>query len=357
MTTWKVREGGKKEEIHLPTLDHFSLRKFIELRTVKNIASYLDESVPEQLLEENDLKSSLELPDLTSTNFSCKEELLRSLVKSLAVLLLLFSCACSLFPANILVSKAIEQRMNMPGNHLARSLLYVALLIASAATTGACLLVFAFMYCNLLQKLLGVHSSSIKRSSYIYILWYVFDRIWHVLQPLAQMVCGGTIFYPWFYKCFGARVGCNNYFEDLQLRLPFMLRTGDNIAVEAGAQLVTCCIEQNGNITGRQLVIMSNAVIGPNTHIGLGVHLGEYSEVRALSVVPNGCCLSKNVVWEGNKESVPDTDTEPTLGDEKVASFGWHFVALLAMQLPLIVQASLSLGMFIGLLELLGGVI
>ena len=46
------------------------------------------------------------------------------------------------------------------------------------------------------------------------------------------------------------------------MRLPFMLTTGDNVVVEAGAKLEMVVIKKNGNVTVDELVVGEDTVIG-----------------------------------------------------------------------------------------------
>ena len=58
-------------------------------------------------------------------------------------------------------------------------------------------------------------------------------------RSIAALMFCGTKFHSWFLSAFGCSIGRNNFFEDADVRLPFMLTTGNNVVVEAGAKLET----------------------------------------------------------------------------------------------------------------------
>jgi acetyltransferase-like isoleucine patch superfamily enzyme len=194
-------------------------------------------------------------------------------------------------------------------------------------------------YGYLLRKAVGKAPFTIKRSSAAYILWYVFDRLWHVTSAANSRLFGGTIFESWIYRAYGGSIGKNNYFEGKDVRLPFMLKTGDNVVVEAGAKLETLVIKKNGDVSIDQLVLGTDTVIGPNCHVGLGAKIGASCMIKSLSVIQRRQQIADSKIVTGC--DVADLYSSERAGmrsfvDQNVASLGWHVVSLWISFIPTI---------------------
>ena len=50
------------------------------------------------------------------------------------------------------------------------------------------------------------------------------------------------------HRAFGANIGSDNFFEDVQICFPFMVTTGTSVVLESGAKLETHVILSNGDI-------------------------------------------------------------------------------------------------------------
>ena len=330
-------------------IDQFSVRDFIELRTARNMAKKID-----AILKDGNTAGNTAGHDDAFWSFSINSNaysaffrddslFLKLMTKVFAVIVLFGSCWAAILPSNILISKALHLELGAVrgGFQLGDFHLYltvIGVLISVLLVFFVCLAVFSWFYGFLLLKVIGKGPFIIKQGTATFGLWYVFDRLWYVTRSLASGLFGGTAFHALFYKALGSSIGRNNYFEDADVRLPFMLTTGDNVVVEAGAKLETVVITKNGDVAVNNLIIGKDTVIGPNTHIGLGAKIGASCCILSLSLVQRGRNVADATIIGGHKTTKIDSTNEGArkelVDDQAVVSMGWHFAFYMLSFIP-----------------------
>mmetsp|Transcript_27257 Transcript_27257/g.44260 ORF Transcript_27257/g.44260 Transcript_27257/m.44260 type:complete len:385 (-) Transcript_27257:1207-2361(-) len=277
-------------------------------------------------------------------------------IKAVAVLVLFISSWVAILPANVLLSKAflLESRgiyhdgtgVNVARVHLGLFIAAIGVVMAAFLTYFVCLVILSSVYGYLLHKAIGKGPATIKRSSVTFGLWYVFDRIWFMTRMIGSGLLRGTIFYTWLYKFCGGDIGENNFFEGSDVRLPFMLTTGDNVVVEAGAKLEMVVIKKNGDVTVDELVVGDGTVIGPNTHIGLGAKIGASCMIKSLSLVQRGRKIPDATIIEGHEvtdlNQTEECEMKQFVEDQVVASLGWHLASLVISFIPVVISILVS---------------
>eukprot|EP00984_Skeletonema_dohrnii_P009898 scaffold3811_cov108-Skeletonema_dohrnii-CCMP3373.AAC.1 len=248
-------------------IDSFTVRQFIELKTARNIAQKIDGSVEDdnQGMKSTRPRFSFAINSIIgSAVLKDDNPLWKLVVKAIAIIVLFFSCGVAILPANLLLSASLGLKVKSIRSFQDSSEKFRLLMLAVWASLAAtlvfisCLAILARFYGYLLSNVIGKGPTTIKRSSATFGLWYVFDRLWFVSRMGAALMFRGTKFHLWFYDAFGCRIGRNNFFEDADVRLPFMLTTGNNVVVETGAKLETIVIKKNGDVAVDDLVIGDN---------------------------------------------------------------------------------------------------
>jgi non-ribosomal peptide synthetase-like protein len=338
--------------------DAFSIRQFLMLSTARKIASHIDSDLQ---CRERNIDDELEFAEehvVVAESFKRRYSFSVRLMKALSVSVLWVLIWISILPLNMILSRAFNNRFSNVGDLIGGYFAYIGALLFSIAAFVLCIVALSWTLCKILQYSIEKDQTIIRRNSFQYLCWYNFDRLWFVTRMLAEAILGGTIFFPHFYKLFGAKIGNNNFFEDLSdLRLPFMLTTGDNVVVETEAKVETIRFMQNGDISIGAIVLEENVVVGPNTHIGLGSTVGSSSVIKALSRVPDNITIPRNTVVAGVEQRNRDDteDHERTIDmavEDPLASLGFHFASLAVMQLPNILFSLYYIGVFVGILQL-----
>ena len=295
-------------------IDSFTVRHFIELKTARNNGQKIDEMLKEKRHGKGAGRSfAFSLKSINSAVGSTvsrdDHSLLKLTIKTVAVVVLFCSSWIAILPSNILLSEALHMRRGFRdgiGINIAREELglfpaAIGVMIAAYLVFFVCLAILSWVYGYLLRKVIGKGPATIRRSSVTFGLWYVFDRIWFMTRMIGSGLFHGTIFHAWFYKVYGADIGKNNFFEGTDVRLPFMLTTGDNVVVEAGAKLEMVVIKKNGDVAVDKLVLGDDTAVGPNTHIGLGAKIGASCMIKNLSLVQRGRKIPDATIIEGHE--------------------------------------------------------
>uniref|UniRef100_A0A7S1ZVC4 AMP-dependent synthetase/ligase domain-containing protein n=1 Tax=Trieres chinensis TaxID=1514140 RepID=A0A7S1ZVC4_TRICV len=345
-------------------IECFSPRHFIEFGSARGIALYIDD-ITSQVHEKslfNECKGhatnscSLGFDDVKFDTIEAgKFKVEELVVKGAGVFVLFASIFMSMLPSNIMLSVAWDLRAKN-GDNLSSYyfLAFIGIFASSIIVFMLCITAFGWIYCKLLHKWINFQSKTIRRGSFYYALWYVFDRLWFVINMVTGRMFGGTVFYAWVYKAFGADIGKWNFFEDVQVRLPFMLLTGDCVAVEAGAKLETIIEQSNGDIIIDFLILEDNVVVGPNSYIGLGAHLGASSVIKPLSMVSFGSKTQDETTILGCSRVTEESTSIPSIEDE-IAPISWHMAYFLASHIPYMCTALCTVGIFVGTSHLLVG--
>mmetsp|Transcript_25950 Transcript_25950/g.39217 ORF Transcript_25950/g.39217 Transcript_25950/m.39217 type:complete len:524 (+) Transcript_25950:3-1574(+) len=339
--------GKIREEFDI---DSLTVREFLELRTARKIAQRIDG--PVEVEDDNRRRKRFSMRSSITSIIKDDNPLRKMVVKAIAVLVLFISCGAAILPANMLLSaswglRGRSIRSFQDSTEKFRLLmLAICAIVASMLVFIFCLSILARFYGYVLSYVIGKGPTTIKRSSATFGLWYVFDRLWFFSRMGAGLMFHGTKFHLWFYAAFGCSIGRDNFFEDADVRLPFMLTTGNNVVVEAGAKLETLVIKKNGDVAVDELFLGDNTVIGPSTHIGLGAKIGASCLIKSLSLVQRGRRIADSKMIMGHEVTELETATEGAkndVEDQTVVSLGWHLMFLLISYIPAVMIILVSI--------------
>lgn len=188
-------------------IESFSVRQFIELKTARKIAERIDEmSQGGKVSNKNKsmIRSSLMGRSLGFFRSVVPSDgkLARQIMKLAGVIILFVTCWLCILPVNMLMANAIAERSAaFDGGRFGQYMAAIGILLTSIVVFFSLLALFAWVYSILLRKMIGDCPTTIKRSSFAYSIWYVFDRLWFVSRlVLVELFFDGTIFVTWFYK-------------------------------------------------------------------------------------------------------------------------------------------------------------
>ena len=292
-------------------LEAFSVRKFVALGNARQIAYFIN-ACNVQMSKDKVCVDPLAVEDNhypAGINQGYCRARFAWFTKILSVSVVLLTLWVSLLPSICIISYALESRFSdesINDDRTGAYVFYITMILISFMVLFICIACCSLVFCKALHNSLTVHQTIIRQNSFQYVYWYVFDRLWFVTCSIFGYILGGSIFFPSFYKLFGSDVGKNNFFEDVYLRLPFMMTTGYNVIVESGAMIETLRFSRNGDVCIGPIILGNNVVVGPNTHIGLGSTLGCSVVVTALSVVPVECKVPMNTTILGNGQMICD---------------------------------------------------
>jgi non-ribosomal peptide synthetase-like protein len=344
-------------------IDSFSPRDFISLSTVRKIGEHIDTIMEDHL---RNTKGQGQLPEITIHEINpdepeCGDEIdgttvLSFMVKPVAVLILWLVVWTSLLPSYIVISHTFDQRFN--GNSQDQGYLtYIGTIFAAILMSFMCIIGFTYLFCKILQQKCTVTHTRpmiLKQNSLTYALWYIFDRLWFITSNVANSLLGGTIFLSGFYRLFGANIGSGNFFINSSICLPFLISTGDNVAIERGAKIETARVLGSGDVLIGEVKLEDNVVVGPNAHISLDSSIGSSTIVQAISRIPQGSRLSSDVVVEGvtfydaeENDSLQMEKVIDAASEDKNAPVILHLVALLAMHTPSLLSALYFIGVYV----------
>ena len=76
----------------------------------------------------------------------------------------------------------------------------IVIFIGAMAIFFVGIFILTWIYCILLYKIVGCTPTTIKRSSPIWALWYVFDRLWFITRKVLGGAFNGSTFNTYFYR-------------------------------------------------------------------------------------------------------------------------------------------------------------
>ena len=168
---------------------------------------------------------------------------------------------------------------------------------------------------------------------------------------------GGTIWLSKIYELFGAEVGCQTFFEDTFIRVPFLISVGDRVVVEKDATLETVQYLKNRSIHFDSITLESDVVVGTNSFVGLGSSIGRSSMVKPLTTVLECTKLPRDTVVTGvshqteNNENTLNSDSS-SLPSSFGVNIWWHVFASLVISLPKIFWLAYYMSFILGILSI-----
>ncbi len=120
----------------------------------------------------------------------------------------------------------------------------------------------------------------------------------HVVRLFGGAVFRSTPIWVLYLRLNGATIGRGVWVNSLKLMDHSLLHFGDRVVIGSDA-CVSGHIIERGMLKTAEVRIDAGATIGINTVVGIGAHIGEQTQVGALSVVPKYAELDAHAVYAG----------------------------------------------------------
>ena len=176
-----------------------------------------------------------------------------------------------------------------------------------------------------------------RNGSWFLLRWYIFDKLWTLLDIFVLSSLAGTPWLPMVYRLFGARVGSRVLLEQPCMRVPDLVDIGSDSCVESDVTLLTVHERANG-VEFAQLKIGSRSVVHARAFLDLGCILEDCVDVGSLTHVPPGGVVRQGEHVGGTlMEVLSVSATQPT-GDVHSTRSWLMFAVPVVLQLLSVVQ-------------------
>ncbi|MDB5589651.1 Pls/PosA family non-ribosomal peptide synthetase [Enterovirga sp.] len=136
-----------------------------------------------------------------------------------------------------------------------------------------------------------------------YPLWGTYYFRWWLVSRILTLVhikwLQGSPAMAIYLRLIGAKVGRDAVIADLHVG------AADLVSIGAGSVLGSKCVLHNVEVTGNSFVvgrieIGADVLVGTSCVVSSGARLGDHSELRDLTVVPEGTTVPPRAVWDGS---------------------------------------------------------
>lgn len=225
-----------------------------------------------------------------------------------------------------------------------------AFLFAAPIAGLTYILVFAFIVISLKWLLIGkVKAGRYKTNSLFYVKYWFVERL---LDTKILSAACDSLYFPWFLRLLGAKIGKGVEAGELPHRVPDLLTFQEKSFAASGVFIGLPHI-QNGYMTLTPVTIGKQTFIGNNALLPPGTVLGDNCLIGCLSIPPENERASKsNCAWFGSPAVLlPKREVFSQFSDKvKFTPPWWLYLTRLAIESIRILLPSMFA--FIGLLGL-----
>ena len=273
----------------------------------------------------------------------------------MGILILSLILNLSLIPAYFIIERGVMMRSEYS---LSSSVMYiydVGHVYTGLLAVMLCICFSTLCSGKILQHYISKQQLTILKNSWKYTVWYVFDRLWFITGTMSAGTFGGTIWLSKIYELFGAEVGCQTFFEDTFIRVPFLISVGNRFVVEEDATLETVQFLTNGSIHFDSITLESDVVFGTNSFVVLGYSIGQSFMLKPISTVLECTKIPRDTVLTGvshqteNNENTLNSDSS-SLPSSFGVNIWWHVFAPLVITIPQISSLEYYMSVILGIL-------
>ncbi|WP_145063518.1 hypothetical protein [Engelhardtia mirabilis] len=128
--------------------------------------------------------------------------------------------------------------------------------------------------------------------------WVRYTVSIHLVRLFAGTVLRATPLWSWYHRLNGAKVGRDVWINTISLMDHNLLEFGDHVVIGSDAHASGHLVE--GGVVKTARIHFGNYVtVGLKSVIGIGVTIGDQTQVGALSVVPKHRALEPRSVYGG----------------------------------------------------------
>ncbi len=136
-----------------------------------------------------------------------------------------------------------------------------------------------------------------------YPIWGSYYLRWLFVQRVLNCVpihfLSGTPLLGLYLKCLGSRIGKGSYLESHLVAGLDLLSMGDNVCINADANL-SCYGLEDGLLKIRRISIGDNVCIGIRSSVGMDVEIGANTVIGDHSCIGSGQRIGSNEYWSGS---------------------------------------------------------
>ena len=120
----------------------------------------------------------------------------------------------------------------------------------------------------------------------------------YVVRTLVGPFTQATLVWTWYMRLNGAKIGRRVWVNSLGVTDHCNIELGDDVVIGAGVHLSAHTVER-GVVLIAPVRVGSRSTIGINSHIQIGVDIGEECQIGSMSLVPKFAQLRGPGTWVG----------------------------------------------------------
>ncbi len=120
----------------------------------------------------------------------------------------------------------------------------------------------------------------------------------YVVRTLVGPFTQATLVWTWYMRMNGAKVGHRVWVNSLGVTDHCNIELGDGVVIGAGVHMSGHTVE-NGVVRIAPVHVGSGSTIGINSHVQIGVHIGDGCQIGSMSLVPKFSRLEGPGTWAG----------------------------------------------------------
>lgn len=120
----------------------------------------------------------------------------------------------------------------------------------------------------------------------------------YLVRTLVGPFTQATLVWTWYMRMNGASVGRRVWVNSLGITDHCNLELGDGVVIGAGVHMSAHTVE-NGVVRIAPIRVGTGSTIGINSHIQIGVEIGEACQIGSMSLVPKFSRLDGPGTWAG----------------------------------------------------------
>jgi acetyltransferase-like isoleucine patch superfamily enzyme len=128
--------------------------------------------------------------------------------------------------------------------------------------------------------------------------WARYGASIHLVRVIAGTLFRGTPLWTFHLRLNGARLGKRVYVNSLSVSDYNLIECGDDVVIGGAVQMSGHTVE-DGIVKTAPVRLGNNVTIGLGSVIEIGVEIGSYAQVGALSFVPKHAKLAGGCMYAG----------------------------------------------------------
>ena len=134
----------------------------------------------------------------------------------------------------------------------------------------------------------------------------------YVVRTLVGPFTQATLVWTWYMRLNGAKIGRRVWVNSLGVTDHCNIELGDDVVIGAGVHLLAHTVER-GVVLIAPVRVGSGSTIGINSHVQIGVDIGDSCQIGSMSLVPKFSQLRGPGTWVGLpvEKLAPDEEQTP----------------------------------------------